>query len=98
MTLRWLLGGTAVLRSDMIHASHEAASCTRLLFFLVGVRTGVRGRGGVRLVRWRSVNPAVKGAGKGGGVTRGTKGVVNRVLQGLHTLHTIFLRKGVERV
>ena len=32
------------------------------------------------------------------GVTRGTKGVVNRVLQGLHTLHTIFLRKGVERV
>ena len=50
------------------------------------------------MVRRRSVNPAVKGAGKGGDVTRGTKGVVNRVLQGLHTLHTIFLRKGVERV
>ena len=52
----------------------------------------------MRLVRRRSVNPAVKGAGKGGDVTRGTKGVVNRVLQGLHTLHTFFLRKGVERV
>ena len=47
------------------------------------------------MVRWRSVNPAVKGAGKGGGdVTRGTKGVVNRVLQGLHTLHTFFREKG----
>ena len=28
------------------------------------------------------------------GVTRGTKGVVNRVLQGLHTLHTFFGEKG----
>ena len=36
MTLRWLLGGTAVLRSDMIHASHEAAACTRLLFCQIG--------------------------------------------------------------
>jgi hypothetical protein len=43
MTLRWLLGGTAVLRSDMIHASHEAASCTRLLFFLVDRHGGLWG-------------------------------------------------------
>ena len=30
------------------------------------------------------------------GVTRGTKGVVNRVLQGLHTLHTFFEKRGRE--
>ena len=32
----------------------------------------------------------VKGAGKGGGVNRGTKGVVKKVLHTLHTLHTFF--------
>ena len=34
VTLWWLLGGTAVLRSDMTLVSHEAALCTRLLLVL----------------------------------------------------------------
>ena len=41
--------------------------------------------------------PPVKGAGNGGMYLAELRGVVNRVLYTLHTLHTFFERKGYSR-